>query len=280
MQRWFFQHRSGFWERVDEDWLMVGRQETVIAREVTEYGEELEMGDGSVRLFLTYDPATRKPAAFGVQWDTTWDSLPPMPAPLPPDGPGEWSWVPEMPGIATELLPVDHVSFDWNPHGHPPPGIFDVPHVDVHFYLISREQRDEITPGSCPDAPFPVNCEILERARSPLPPEAQPPRNTMLGSVIPFMGLHLLDPEADEFQGLPFTNTFIFGQFDQRLIFIEPMITVDHFDGLTESDCRPIANPERFAEAGWYPTTYCARNNDGVLSVTLEDFQWYKAVDN
>jgi hypothetical protein len=35
---------------------------------------------------------------------------------------------------------------DWNPRGHIPDGVYTVPHFDVHFYLITREQREEIVP--------------------------------------------------------------------------------------------------------------------------------------
>jgi hypothetical protein len=46
---------------------------------------------------------------------------------------------------------------DWEPHGHPPPGVYDVPHFDFHFYMITPEERagiDGSTGGQDPAAEF------------------------------------------------------------------------------------------------------------------------------
>ncbi|WP_418262681.1 DUF5602 domain-containing protein [Flavobacterium faecale] len=45
---------------------------------------------------------------------------------------------------AKQATPFDHIGFDWNPEGHEPPGMFDVPHFDIHFYLISYQDRMNI----------------------------------------------------------------------------------------------------------------------------------------
>ncbi|MDH3376690.1 MAG: DUF5602 domain-containing protein [Gammaproteobacteria bacterium] len=44
-----------------------------------------------------------------------------------------------------QLTPFDHVSIDWNPQGHPPTGVYDVPHFDFPFDLIPGTDRDLIT---------------------------------------------------------------------------------------------------------------------------------------
>src|SRR5690348_14444530 len=36
------------------------------------------------------------------------------------------------------------LGLDWNPQGHPPPGIYDVPHFDFHFYYIPDSYRTTI----------------------------------------------------------------------------------------------------------------------------------------
>ncbi len=38
---------------------------------------------------------------------------------------------PEAAGTGFRVL-----QFDWNPHGHEPLGIYDLPHFDFHFYYI------------------------------------------------------------------------------------------------------------------------------------------------
>jgi hypothetical protein len=33
----------------------------------------------------------------------------------------------------------NHIGIDWNPQGHEPQGIYDKPHFDFHFYMITPE---------------------------------------------------------------------------------------------------------------------------------------------
>jgi hypothetical protein len=32
------------------------------------------------------------------------------------------------------------VGLNWNPHGHIPPGVYDLPHFDFHFYIEPIEK--------------------------------------------------------------------------------------------------------------------------------------------
>lgn len=48
--------------------------------------------------------------------------------------------------------PFEHATLDWNPEGHPPPGIYTVPHFDVHFSQ-SRKRRANRSQGDRPQ-PF------------------------------------------------------------------------------------------------------------------------------
>src|SRR6476661_6559971 len=34
--------------------------------------------------------------------------------------------------------PFDHLGVDWNPNGHEPAGVYDKPHFDFHFYMVSE----------------------------------------------------------------------------------------------------------------------------------------------
>lgn len=54
----------------------------------------------------------------------------------------------DIPG-STVLVPsrFDHEDIDWNPEGHEG---FDVPHYDIHFYYISREEQNKIMPAGMP----------------------------------------------------------------------------------------------------------------------------------
>jgi hypothetical protein len=94
------------------------------------------------------------------------------------------------------------------------------------------------------------------------------------------MGNHLLDSQSPELQNPPgpFTRTFIFGSFDGKLIFWEPMIT-HAFLTRTTSECFPIRQPERFEVGGYYPTAYCIRHDKGEKrrTVSLEQFVYADA---
>jgi len=109
-----------------------------------------------------------------------------------------------------------HVAVNWNPKSHIPEGVYNVPHFDFHFYTISPTERERIT----------ARGEDLERCRKRLP-EAFVPEGYVLapGSEEPGVGAHWIDPASHEFHGKAFTHTFIYGSYDGRLIFVEPMMS-------------------------------------------------------
>jgi hypothetical protein len=238
--------------------------------ETTTWGTPVPAGDGTIQSFLTTTEAG-EPEMLGVQLSLEFDTLPPEPGEIEPG----YEYAVPLPKGAAELLPFDHVTADWNPHGHIPPGVYDVPHVDIHFYMISMDDRSQIIPGNC--ANLLLTCDALERAVTPLAPAAWPPFHVNIGAVAPFMGNHLIDLRGPEFGPEGFTNAFLFGAWDGQIAFLEPMISVAHFESLIEDDCRTIANPETFAAAGWYPTVYCVRTDDRGYSVTLESFERFEA---
>ena len=136
-----------------------------------------------------------------------------------------------------------HMLVDWNPQGHEPPGIYDVPHFDFHFYTITNEERLAIGP---PGAPGFDN----------LPgPQYVPAGYFRIPGGVPQMGTHWADAASPEFNGFGFTKTFILGSWDGWFIFSEPMITraymLSHPDAMTS-----IPQPEAFQKDGWYPTDY------------------------
>jgi hypothetical protein len=45
------------------------------------------------------------------------------------------------------------------------------------------------------------------------------------GAEVPKMGAHWVDLSSHEFRGHAFTATYIYGSYDGRLIFEEPMVT-------------------------------------------------------
>jgi hypothetical protein len=139
----------------------------------------------------------------------------------------------------------NHVLLDWNPHGHEPAGIYDLPHFDFHFYTVPVADRLAIPPLNPP-------------SMDPAPAAKYIPENYMeLPGLVPEMGAHWVNVTSPE---LPptlqkFTHTFIWGSYSGKFIFWEPMITLEYL--LTHPDNMfPISQPEAFQADGWYPTDY------------------------
>jgi len=188
--------------------------------------------------------------------------------------------------------PFQHALVNWNPVGHPPPGVYDVPHFDFHFYTTSVKDREAIAPAahdtmcmvpSPADASvmlhLPVTCETLEQAVMPLPDDQMPPGYISVGEVIPGMGDHMVNLQAPELLGeAPFMHTWIYGAYGGRLTFYEPMITLAFLEELTEDVCAEIPMPEAMPVPGFYPTEYCIRHipsegdEPGAYVVSLEKF--------
>ncbi|WP_227380490.1 hypothetical protein [Haladaptatus halobius] len=236
----------------------------------TEWGRSVRLGNGEIRTFVTRrERILRKdrPTLVGIWFST--DAL----SDLPPDHTEDLIDFP-----ATDITPFTFAQINWNPHGHAPDGIYNIPHFDFHYYLTNRSILNQIDLGSCEGVESPVSCETYERATEQLPSKEMPPGYNDVEAVEPRMGNHLIDPTALEFQGTRFAHTFIWGAFDGRLIFFEPMITKEFFEQRNEEVRTSIVTPETFPEAGWYPTTYVIRylENQNAYTVTLEEFKKFE----
>lgn len=135
------------------------------------------------------------------------------------------------------------VQLDWNPHGHFPPHVYDIPHFDVHFYIISNEDRLKIEADD--------NAQFANAPAS----KYVPPFYLQTPGGEPAMGAHWVDLLSPEFNGGVFTKTFIWGSYDGKFIFWEPMITRDYL--LTNPNVTiPVRQPQAFQQNGYYPYQY------------------------
>lgn len=204
-------------------------------------GATKPLGGGTVRSWVTLDEAG-KPQAVGLTFSES--ALKTAPTELPR---GQESVEINLPlpkeAAATAF---DHIGFDWNPMGHPPANIYTVPHFDIHFYTISTEEQARITAQGAdlekcyrrPEAGYVPAGYIL-------PPD----------TAVPRMGAHWIDPNGNELKGQPFTKSFLYGNYDGKLIFFEPMIAKSLFEtkvNVTEY----IKLPQKYARPGYYPTKY------------------------
>ena len=249
-------------------------------------GWQLKMGNGTVASYAELEKGGT-PKAIGVVW--TAGALEGLPSAADhhrchgrnKDGEIEAStqcqatneFVIPLPDVVAKRddVPFKWVLLNWNHIGHIPPGIYDVPHFDIHFEMGPIAQIFAIEAGPC--GPEFVRCDQFKIARKPLPPNFMPPDYVDVEAVVPVMGNHLIDTTGPEFQKQPFTRSWIYGVYDGKVIFYEAMVTREFM--LTKaSGCLPIKAPKAFAVAGFYPTEYCVRHNaaTGEHSVSMEKF--------
>ncbi|MCU0353033.1 MAG: DUF5602 domain-containing protein [Cytophagales bacterium] len=225
------------------------------AQEPVVYGPEVAVGNGKARSLIRRD-ASGNPTAIGFVFSE--QALQGL-----PDGHGGTPGTPhETPHVLSlpegkEKTPYDHISFDWTPHGHEPVSIYGKPHFDIHFYKITQAERASIAPGpdmeELPDSTF-------------LPPTYF----TIPGEGVPQMGKHWVDGTAPEIiSGKPFTATFIYGSYNGKVIFHEPMVTRDFL--LSKPDTLiDIKQPQAVDPTGrFYPTKYSIRFDAAKAQYTI-----------
>lgn len=258
-----------------------------LAESTTYSGEAIPLGNGTVNTYVTL-AQDRTPLAIGVRMSkTALDGLPEHPNntgrcfDLNSDGTieagteclGDYETVLEWPPEAQLAnLPFRWMMLNWNAHGHPPQNVYTLPHFDIHFYMVEKELIDSIRTGSCGEF---VDCDDFKRASIPVPALYLPTGHTDVGAVVPMMGNHLINLASPEFATPPqrFTHTLIYGAYDGRIIFIEPMITREYLLSGPDS-CTAIAQPPAWAKAAYYPTKYCIRDiaQEAAVTVSLEGF--------
>jgi len=168
-------------------------------------------------------------------------------------------------------IPFKWVLLNWNHIGHIPPGIYDVPHFDVHFEMVPIEAVLAIEAGPC--GPEFVRCDQYQLGKKPVPPNYIPADFKDVDAVVPAMGNHLIDLTGAEFNKQPFTRSWIYGVYDGKVIFYEEMVTRAHLLSKPNT-CTPIKSPKAVATRGYYPTVSCIRHNlaTGEHTVSMESF--------
>lgn len=153
------------------------------------------------------------------------------------------------------------LEMDWNPQGHPPPGVYDVPHFDFHFYYIPDSQRTTIPGGQV----------------SPVASKFLPSNYSQPGPAVPQMGGHALDLMSPELNGGTFTQTFIYGYYQGQEIFLEPMATQAYLQGLSGSTSFDFRQPSQYGIAmmpSLVPTTvdYAYDSANDLYTISLGNF--------
>ena len=247
-----------------------------------QYGPAEQVGNGIVRTYVVTDKSNKDvPLEIGVAMSES--AMEGLPAPVAMPAmtmPADASKNPHQhEGSTVHLLtmpsqnptPYQFVELDWNPGGHEPAGVYDIPHFDFHFYVVSREVRASIVPT---DPQYAQQAASLPGAefRAPFYIDAATAAGAPAGAVaVPQMGLHWLDVRSPELQRMtghpeafkPFTKTFIYGSWNGQFIFDEPMITRayimakrDASDPAVRNEIVPVPTAQRYSPAGFYPSAY------------------------
>jgi hypothetical protein len=215
-----------------------------------QYGPPVKVGDGMARTYVVLDAKSgQRPVELGFALDARALEGLPMDA-------AEHSFIFRLPTQAP--APYQFAELDWNPQGHPPAGVYTVPHFDFHFYAIPQSEVDAIVPS---DPQFATKARNLPTGGF-VPPGYLVPGDPAQQAV-PMMGVHWFDSSAPELQNLfnnpagyqPFTRTFIYGSWDGQFTFYEPMVTLAYLQEKRDVVV-PISVPSLYAQAGWYPTAY------------------------
>ena len=217
-------------------------------------GEIRQLGNGTARSWLRVD-ANGNPVAIGVTF--TEEALATVPKEPPPGKEGIAISL-ALPAEAAST-PFKHVGLGWNPHGHEPAKIYDVAHLDFHFYMISEQERNAISIDGDGLA------RVLKAPAGEFVPQGyiQPPN-----AAVPKMGSPWINPLSQEFNGQPFSKTFLYGSHDGRLIFAEPMITRAFFEAKTDVT-EAIKLPAQYQQRGYYPTRYSVHYDAATKEYTV-----------
>jgi hypothetical protein len=193
------------------------------------YGEIVAVGSGKAQSFVTKD-ANGNPQSIGFNFSE--EALTNLPS---------QNTMMMIPAPANNGTLVDHMSFDFNVHGHEPPGIYDVPHFDIHFYMISEKEQDAIVTGT--EMQILPGTDYIPKDYGPIP------------GGDPKMGKHWADLTAKEFNGQPFDHTFIFGSYNGKFIFHEAMVSLAFFQS-KKNFTDMIKMQAQVQRDGYYPKTY------------------------
>jgi hypothetical protein len=121
-------------------------------------------------------------------------------------------------------------------------------HFDFHFNMNTPEERETIT---C------LGDDTLRVYKTPSPELI--PKDYMTAPMTGEgrMGCHWFDPNSSEFHGM-FSKTLIYGFYDGKMNFIEPMITKDFLEAKPVTNITAeIKQPQVYPQAGkYYPTSY------------------------
>ncbi len=213
-------------------------------------GTEIPVGNGYAHTFITQSH-TGVPQELGIVFtDEALAGLATVNTP----------YVLDFHQKALESTPFKHLALGWSANGHPlAGGAFMPSHFDIRFFMMSLEDRLAI--------PAPPAPSILL-----LPPAGYMPANYIPDAAVPQLGMHWA---VNSFTpGATVNHTLILGSDNGSFTFVSPIVTRATLASGT-SVSLPYAQPQYFAQHGYYPTMYNIYEDDKKRHyVTLTGFVW------
>ena len=212
-------------------------------------GEDIAVGEGTARSFIVLN-SQGDPQQIGFTFTaSTLTNLPMHSAMF------------EIPVPKGNNTMVDHISFDFNAHGHEPPGVYDVPHFDIHFYNISKAERAVIKQNT-------KEMELLP------PAEYIPLDYAPIPGGDPNMGKHWTDTTGTEFHGKPFDKTFIYGSYNGRFIFHEAMVALSYLQ-TKPNITMAVKQQSKVQVGGYYPSSFSITFDEQkqLYTVSMDNLQ-------
>ena len=226
-------------------------------------GSRTSMGNGNVWSWIQMKSNSQQPEVIGISF--TQEAF--INLPVGSMNQHEIPFVLDVPA-QMQNTPFSGIVVNWNPHGHTPMNVYDKPHFDFHFYMMDEAERMQI-PDYYTDTTkfqiFPLP-DYLPANYIPIPE----------GEVM--MGKHWADinsPELNPVNPEPFTQTFIYGSYNGKVTFYEPMATLS-FITTTNSFTRSIPQPLKHAKAGYYPTKLSISKSGNLTQLKLTDFVYHQ----
>jgi hypothetical protein len=223
------------------------------SKAATYYGDSKPFGGDSIRSWYKTDAAGNlasigvsfKQSAFAIletQSDTMFTMILPH-------------------GINTSTAwGIDHIEVDWSSNGDAAPSVFNIPHIDAHFFAVDTMTQNGVAGGADP--------LTINMGANYLPPDY-----VLQSTSVPGMGVHAMDTTGKEFHGQPFDHSLIYGYYHADMYFIEPIISKAYLDVPTNFN-GVIKQPSAFKFHGVYPTTYNIRYDGSAyeFQISIDNF--------
>jgi len=212
----------------------------------TTIGETKPFGADSIHSWMITD-ASGAPTSIGVTFKAA--AL----AGLPATDTMIMVMLPMMTGMSGMMATnFDHIEVDWSAHGDPSPSVYDIPHLDCHFFMVNMSDQMMIMGG--------MDSSVLA--------SQYVPKNCMADSFSEAnMGVHYMDTTGQEYYGATFNHTCDYGFYHTNMVFMEVMCSKAFLDSKM-SYTGAIEQPSAFKKSGYYPLNYTVSYNATTLEYT------------